>query len=304
MLAKNINLFLMDGITNGRIKVGVGNWNGIVYKIPRQMLDKCKDIDVLKQSGVYFLFGENEETGQDFIYIGQANIRKQGEGILLRVKEHLNSEKLGFWHTAVFIVKSDSSLGATEISYLENVFYNIAIEANRESGRYNVLNGNEPSQGSVTEEIISDMERFKIEVLQAVSVLGYKVFEKLINKPKLEEDNVTKVEDVLLDEEFYLKSVRGTKSGKNYDAKMVMTLDGFVLLKGSLVIPETKETAPKKYREDKIKYKDILDENNRTTKDILFNSPSGAAVFVVGYNISGPKNWKNNKNLTMEELKI
>ena len=49
---KSINLFLMDGDPSERIKCTMANWTGIAYKIPRTALDKCKDMDILKQSGV------------------------------------------------------------------------------------------------------------------------------------------------------------------------------------------------------------------------------------------------------------
>ena len=52
---KSINLFLMDGDAGGRIKCTLANWTGVAYKIPRTALDKCKERDDLKQSGVYFL---------------------------------------------------------------------------------------------------------------------------------------------------------------------------------------------------------------------------------------------------------
>ena len=58
--SKNFNLFLMDGEVTARIKCTLSNWTGIAYKIPRNYLDKCKDRKDLKQSGVYFLFEENE----------------------------------------------------------------------------------------------------------------------------------------------------------------------------------------------------------------------------------------------------
>ena len=77
---KSINLFLMDGDATGRIKCTLANWTGIAYKIPRTELDKCKERDDLKQSGVYFLFGMSDETGKNVVYIGQAGARKNGEG--------------------------------------------------------------------------------------------------------------------------------------------------------------------------------------------------------------------------------
>lgn len=54
---KTIQLFLMDNVPSGRVKCTLANWTGISYKIPRTELDKGKERDDLKQSGVYFLFG-------------------------------------------------------------------------------------------------------------------------------------------------------------------------------------------------------------------------------------------------------
>lgn len=51
---KNINVFLMDGDSNGRIKCTLSNWTGVAFKIPRIELEKCKNRKDLKQSGVYF----------------------------------------------------------------------------------------------------------------------------------------------------------------------------------------------------------------------------------------------------------
>ena len=97
---KSINLFLMDGDSSGRIKCTIANWTGVVYKIPRTDLDKCKDRADFKQSGVYFLFGTDEETDRPVIYIGQAGARKNGEGILNRLNEHRRNVEKDFWTDA------------------------------------------------------------------------------------------------------------------------------------------------------------------------------------------------------------
>ena len=52
---KIIQLYLMDGDVNGRIKCTLANWTGLAFKIPRTSLDVCKDRPELKQTGVYFL---------------------------------------------------------------------------------------------------------------------------------------------------------------------------------------------------------------------------------------------------------
>lgn len=47
MRGKSINLFLMDGEPNGRMKCTLANWTGVAYKIPRTKLDSCKGRDDL-----------------------------------------------------------------------------------------------------------------------------------------------------------------------------------------------------------------------------------------------------------------
>ena len=76
----------MDGTPTRRIKCTLSNWTGVAYKIPRTELEKCKGRNDLSQSGVYFLFGTSDQTGENVVYIGQAGIRKNGEGILYRLK--------------------------------------------------------------------------------------------------------------------------------------------------------------------------------------------------------------------------
>lgn len=120
----------MDGDPSERIKCTMANWTGIAYKIPRTALDKCKDMDILKQSGVYFLFGTDKEDNT-VIYIGQAGIRKNGKGLLLRVQESHTS--IDYWTEVVMFTTTNNSFGPTEISYLENRFCNLALEAKRYS---------------------------------------------------------------------------------------------------------------------------------------------------------------------------
>ncbi len=77
---KNFNLYLMDGDVTGRIKCTLSNWTGLAFKIPRSDLSACKEREDLKQSGVYFLFGEDQkQANRSAVYIGQAGIRKNGD---------------------------------------------------------------------------------------------------------------------------------------------------------------------------------------------------------------------------------
>jgi hypothetical protein len=109
MPGKNINYFLLDNTSNGRIKCTLANWTGVAYKIPRVKLVDCKNIEYLKQSGVYFLFsrGENDKP---LVYVGQAGSRKNGEGVLNRLKEHHANPKPGLedWYEAIAFTTSNN----------------------------------------------------------------------------------------------------------------------------------------------------------------------------------------------------
>ena len=166
---KSINLFLMDGEPIGRVKCTLANWTGVAYKIPRTELDRCKGRGDLSQSGVYFLFGISDRTGENVVYVGQAGIRKNGEGILYRLQEHKRDPDKDYWTESVVFTTSNNSFGPTEISYLENRFNNMAVAAKR----YLVKNGNEPTLGNITEEKESELEEFVDYAKIVMGTLGH-----------------------------------------------------------------------------------------------------------------------------------
>ena len=87
MRGKTIRQFLIDGQSDGRWASELSNWTGKAYKIPRTYINQCMDRDDLSNTGVYFLFGRNDETDEEQVYIGEA------ENIFNRLKQHL-SEKI------------------------------------------------------------------------------------------------------------------------------------------------------------------------------------------------------------------
>lgn len=288
---KNFNLFLMDGEVTGRIKCTLSNWTGIAYKIPRLYLDKCKDRLDLKQSGVYFLFGKNDDD-EESVYIGQAGIRKNGEGVLFRVQEHIKDEF--FFSEAVMLTTQNNSFGPTEISYLENKFTNMAIDTDR----YKVRNSNDPNPGNVTEEKESELEDFIEYSKMVLGVLGYKIFVPLIDKDSDDKKKTDEVEELTL----YL-SRKSKKSNKTIEAMCKRTDEGFVVLKGSMIETINSKAIPKSIkvlREKCIENNEIVD--GRITKNYLFNSPSYAASFVLGTNANGRTEWKTKDHTTLKEL--
>ena len=286
---KSINLFLMDGTASGRVKCTLANWTGVAYKIPRIEIDKCKERADLKQSGVYFLFGISDQTGDDVVYIGQAGARKNGEGILYRMQEHKRNPNKDYWTEAVVFTTSNNSFGPTEISSLENRFCKLAMEAER----YIVKNGNDPTSGNITEEKESKLEEFVDYARIVMGALGYRVFEPLIKKPSMPISPPAAERD----EKPMLYIIR---SGAN--AKSRLTDEGIVVLAGSVIRKDLVPSCPdhvKVVREDN---KDNIDSNNALLKDLLFRTPSGASAFVLGAPTNGNIEWKTEDGKVLKDL--
>jgi len=285
---KSINLFLMDGSVNGRIKCSMSNWTGVAYKIPRTELDKCKDRDDLKQSGVYFLFGTSDQTEERVVYIGQAGARKNGEGILNRLQEHKRNPEKEYWTEAIVFTTSNNSFGPTEISYLENKFCKLAMTAKR----YVVKNGNDPTQGHITEEKESELEEFTDYASIVMGVLGHKVFMPLSSSSDI---HYKKIEAATEEPIFILKTNKVNAQGRR-------TSEGFVVLKGSEVAPLPTRSCPNTIQHLREKYSERINPDNILIEDTLFSSPSAAAGFVVFASANGLIMWVNSEGKTLRDI--
>ena len=290
---KNIQLFLMGGDASGRIKCTLANWTGVAFKIPRTELDRCKDRDDLKQSGVYFLFGTSDETGKGVVYIGQAGARKNGEGLLNRLQEHKRNPEKDYWTEAIVFTTSNNSLGATEISYLENRFCNMAIDAKR----YDVKNGNDPTPGNITEEKESEMEEFIDYAKVIMGTLGHKLFDP-VSRPPAEVSLVQP--DPVKRKGSPLHMERTIKHVGKVIADGFQTSEGFVVLQGSHISPIDDDTIPATIKERRAKAP--VDENGNLQEDMLFTSPSYAAMFVIGKSANGLTSWKTADGKTLKSL--
>lgn len=283
---KNISVYLMDGDATGRMKATIANWTGVAYRIPRTLLDLCKDRDDLKQSGVYFLFGTDDQSGENVVYIGQAGARKNGEGILNRLAEHKRNPDKDYWTEAVVFTTSNNSFGPTEISYLENRFCGMALNAKR----YTVKNGNDPTHGNITEEKESELEEFVDFARLIMGVLGHKVFEPLVKLAAVSEKSEPVKEPPVL--HFETKKVQAT--GR-------VVADGFVVMKGSRLDPTISKSCPSNVVEFRQKFSSRI-MGNVLTEDVLLPSPSAAASFVSGSSRNGNITWKTAEGVALGQF--
>jgi hypothetical protein len=274
---KTIKIFLIDGEPNGRMSCELSNWSGKAYKIPRIKVKDCSDRNDLVSTGVYLLFGKDEE-GKDLVYIGEA------ESILKRLNQHLNQKD--FWHETIVFISKDENLNKAHVKYLENRLHNIAHSAKR----YKVENSITPTQSSISESDRSEMEEFIENIKMLVNTLGHKVFDE---KREIKQKQITDV--------FYIKGARGA------EAIGEPTSDGFVVYKGSKAAKDTTNSMNfnliklrEKLTDDAIFIDKV--EFLEFSEDFLFSSPSAAAAIVMGRSANGLTEWKLKSGKTLKEF--
>ncbi len=281
-LGKSINLYLMDGTAAGRWQATLSNWNGIAYKIPRGMLKECfADLVELNVPGVYFLFGRDDSTWRQFVYIGE------GDDVLKRLTQPHTFEKDGsYWTEAIIFITPDGTLEKGRIKYLENRFYTIAKDADR----YLVKNGNTPPQSPMPKQIRDLLEEFIINAMLVVPALGHMAFEPL----KFSKSEKSDEWDSLL----YFSRNHG-KGGNSIGKR---DSDGFLVLKGSFIYPKVADYALQRIKKLREQYAASIDADGILQKDVLFGSPSYASTFVCGKNSNGLAEWKNKNGIALKEL--
>lgn len=274
---KTIKIFLIDGDPNGRLSCELSNWTGKAYKIPRIKVKECTDRDDLVSTGVYLLFGKDEE-GKDLVYIGEA------ESILKRLNQHLNQKD--FWNETIVFISKDENLNKAHIKYLENRLHDIAKSAKR----YKIENSITPTQSSISESDRAEMEEYIENIKMLVNTLGHKVFD---------EKREFKLKQKL--ETFAIKAARGA------DGQGEPTSDGFVVFKGSKAAATTVTSMTSNFitlRNKLINEGVIIDKGEyfEFPEDYIFSSPSTAAVMVMGRNANGLTEWKLKDGKTLKEF--
>ncbi|WP_211208380.1 GIY-YIG nuclease family protein [Corynebacterium lubricantis] len=285
-----MKLFLMDGSPKGRIKCSLGNWVGKVYLVPRTEITRSKDRPELSQTGLYMLFGTDTESGDELLYVGQARERKNGNGVLGRVAEHLSDEKLDYFTHAILIIDSDNSFGPTEISYLENAFYRQAIAA----GRVRTVNGNDPSPGNVTEEKQAELDEFIANAKILIGSLGYRVFDE-VNDSTVTSHHSSEVAQPGIEPLLYLKAKSASGSGRQ-------TTDGFVVLAGARLRKEFTDSAPDSVKKNRERFTERISPDGQLLSDTLFSSPTAASNFLTGSSTNGKLTWATGEGSTLNDL--
>jgi len=273
MNKKTIKLFLLDGEADGIIRGDITNSDLISYRIPKNRLKECKDIEELQFAGVYILMGEQD--GKPFAYIGES------ENIYTRINDHAREKD--FWNECLIFVRMNNGFNKGNIRYLEDALYKNACEA----GRYETKNSRNTSPSPLTEAEIEEMDETVSLIELITSVRGYKIFKKLKSESEAHEEDL-----------YYINSI-GLK------AKGMLVDEGFVVFAGSQSNPQFKEASKernglwKKWNE--LRENSIVNLENIFVKDTVFTSSSAAAAMVLGRDANGYDEWKDKAGTKLGE---
>jgi hypothetical protein len=227
---------------------------------------------------VYFLTGNDPESGKPAVYIGEA------ENIRDRVKAHLGRD---FWNQIVFFISKDENLTKAHIRYLEGKL----IEQARRANRALIIN-NQTSSAKLPESDREDMEVFLEKIYQLLPILGVELL--MIAASKAETD---------AEKEMLYCEIKGLK------ARGHLSPNGFLVLKGSQAVL-TERASAKKYpwplnMRQRLKDEGVLSTEADYllfTRDEEFASPSAAAAVIHGGHANGLIAWKNKNGKTLKEI--
>jgi hypothetical protein len=278
---KTITIFLPEGNPKGCRTAEFSRLDEKAILIPRSKFKSAFSREENKQEGIYFLFGTDDEKTNPIVYIGETK-----NGIERIEKHNSGNKKKVFWDKLILIISKNKRYTKTHIEYLEALSISVA----RECGRFELENKDTPKQYSLPESMESDLQDSFETLKTLVSILGYPLFESLIEESKEGDGEI-----------FYC-------SGKDGEGEGLLTDDGFVIFKGSICQKTITQTAGPSLisLREKLINDNILSLKDNTyvfSDNQLFSSPSAAANQILGRRSSGWIEWKNKEGKTLDELK-
>ncbi|CAM1341819.1 GIY-YIG nuclease family protein [Tenacibaculum amylolyticum] len=273
---QTIQIFLPTGSPTGVKEAELTNRLLKAMYFPRTAMEDAAKRDIAKYTGVYFLFG-TDNNGENKVYIGE------GEDCWERIKSHHRNKD--FWTSCVIIATKNDIYTKTEAKFLEHV----CLKEAKEVGRYITTNDTGSKKPSIPETRIYDLEDNFETLKTLLGILGFPLFRNGAQK------------ETESREYFYCK-------GKEAKAEAILTDEGIWVLKDSIANLEETKTAGSWVIGMRQKLKDsgvLIQEENilKFAKKVLFKSPSGAAATVLGRRASGWIEWKDKNGKTLDELK-
>ncbi|MBV7282443.1 GIY-YIG nuclease family protein [Corynebacterium sp. TAE3-ERU30] len=304
MNGKQVRLYLVDGTVGGLMTAEILNWTGHMLRARRKDLARLKNREEAQRTGVYVLFGTNED-GEPAAYIGE------GDNVIRRLENH-NARK-DFWEDVVIITSKDMNLTKAHVRYLESELIRLA----KSIGRTYLYNSVSPTGGAALPEADqSDMHYFITQIRILMPVLGFDIFRGRTTPLPAAKGSTAPVAASPTDEAtessdspvFYIKNQKGA------DAQAQLIDGEFTLLAGSIIPatmkdnPDWSDTTRKQFAKRQAQHATIVEASTpgptpdlvQLLKDVVFTSPSAAGAIVYGSaSTNGRIAWKTKTGQTL-----
>jgi Domain of unknown function (DUF4357) len=272
--ALTIRVFLVKGDPDGLRTAEVSSWTGKAVAGPRSDLASLLARPELDGPGLYILAGENPESDQRAIYIGEA------ESVRKRLPNHSNKD---YWSQAcVFTVKDDTFTKA-HVKYLEGRLIELARYANLSC----VMN-TKSSTSRLPEADEAEMEVYLERALQLLPILGIDEFKEGGRVEDSSPELICRIKGLV---------ARGRR-----------TSSGFIVYKGSQAVPKDRASAIQAaVRRRQLLESGVLRSSGgflEFTRDYEFTSPSGAGSVIRGGSTNGLTSWRTADGVTLKELEV
>lgn len=287
---KSIKLFVLteNDLKDFKI-IELSNWVGKAYIGERKHLKIVGNIEDLKNPAVYYLISTQNENNQKKLYIGEA------DDATVRLKQQAAKE---WWDLFIVFISKDTNLTKSHVRFLEKMSYDLILD---NPTTIDLMNNSCPPGSKLPVSEISDMETFHSNIIFILSNLGIIDFTRLSST-----DPIITKKDI-----FYinLTSNRVDGNGKQLQGRMVITENGYRLLKNSFIEIEERESFKrhnyyslrKKLEKENYFNKSEYDGCLILNKDVDFKSASAAAAIVKNRATNGQTEWKTVDGLSLSK---
>jgi len=274
---QTIQIFLPDGSPTSIKEAEITNRLMKAILFPRNKTEEVAKRSLVHYTGIYFLFGLDNDGIKPLVYIGE------GEVCFDRIKEH-NKNK-DFWTHCIIVATKTDEYTKTDGKFLEYFSLKIA----KEKGRFKIENSTGSKEPSISEskkhDLLDNFETIKV----LLATLGYPLFESNAKKRTNQNDD------------FFIHFKGLTAKGSYID-------EGFIVYKGS----EARKNQAASFRNTQIVLREklikdkILEVKTNSIvflQDYIFPSPSAASDMVKANSSNGWIEWKDKDGKTLDELK-
>lgn len=269
----SIKIFLVKGSASSLRTAEISNWSGKAIACSRKELDELAKREEAIRPGIYFLIGNDLNTGEPSAYVGEA------EEVAKRLKQHISKE---FWNQVIAFVSKDENLTKAHIRYLEGKLIELGLKAGK-----GVIQNNQSSGARLPEADQAEMDIFLDRVLKLLPVMGTSLF----SVPSE------------VEQEFEERLICKTKGLIAYGNR---TENGFLVYKNSqAVLEDRKSSVRSRVRRESLKEKGILRQEGDHlvfVNDHEFTSPSLAGATICGGATNGLTLWKTKTGKTLKEI--